>query len=219
MDRLVRFGLDVLNWLSLFFAIGIFVKSVLSLRDNIFLSRMEGNHSLVYIMLFIVFLYFAYHYKKYRFLMSALSIAFIVYLHEFLWFIFTIIHVGFIVSSDIWFYWWIYGFLLNLNVILILSFIIKINKESLSVFLTFYYFVWFFIMIITLWIYHIPYVFSVDNYSINKYQFYNDVLVNALEIIEWGIYTLLFVSFKVIRVSFKGVNYHLSIRWKVEIWI
>jgi len=206
MNRLVRLGLDVLNYLSLFFAIGIFVKSVLSLHNNIFLSRMEGNHSLVYVILFIAFMFFAYHYGKYRFLMSALSIAFMVYLHEFLWFIFTIIHVGFVYPSDYWFYWWIYGILLNLNVILILSFIVKINGKHLSLFMSFYGLVWINLLFITMWIYHIPYVFSVDNYSINKYQFYNDVIVNIIEIIEWGIYTLLFVSFKVIKDSFKGVN-------------
>jgi len=195
----VKLGLDVLNYLSLFFAIGIFVKSVLSLHNNIFLSRMEGNHSLVYVILFSAFVYYSLKYEKYRFLMSALSIAFMVYLHEFLWFIFSIIHVGFIVSSDYWFYWWMYGILVNLIIVLILSFFVKINKENLSVFLTFYGLVWIFIMIITLWIYKIPYVFSVDNYSVDKFKFYNDVFVNGLEVLEWGIYTLLFTIFKVIR--------------------
>jgi hypothetical protein len=200
MNRFVRLSLDVFNWLSLFFAIGIFLRALLSLLNgNIFLSRLEGNHSLIYVILFIVFVFFVFRYKEYRFLKSALSIAFLVYFHEFLFFVFTPIHVEFVQNSDYWFYWWMYGILLNLNVILILSFIVRIDKESLSVFLTFYYFVWFFILIITLWIYHIPYVFSVDNYSVDRFKFYNDVFVNMIEIVEWGIYTLLFVGLKVIR--------------------
>jgi hypothetical protein len=192
--KIVRLGLGILNWLSLFFALGIFANSLIALsQGNIFLSRTEGNHSLIYVTLFIVFVFFTIRYNKYRFLMSAISVAFMVYLHEFLWFIFSIIHVGFVQNSDYWFYWWMYGILVNFDILLILSFLVKIDKEKISFFLMFYYLVWLFMLFYTMWVYHVPYVFSVDNYASDKFQFYYNVDVNALEICEWGLYIVLFL--------------------------
>jgi hypothetical protein len=203
--KYVRLGLGVLNWLSLFFAIGIFLKALFSLNnDNIFLSRTEGNHSLIYVILFIVFVFFTIRYKKHRFLMSALSVLFIVYLHEFLWFIFSIIHVFYIKPSDYWLSWWVYGVLVNFDILLILSFLVKIDYEKISFFLMFYYLVWINLLFYTMWVYHVPYVFSVDNYASYKFQFYYNVDVNALEIAEWGLYILLFLVFK--PISYNNVR-------------
>jgi hypothetical protein len=205
MNRLVRLGLGVLNYLSLFFAIGIFANSLIALsHGNIFLVRTEGNHSLIYIMLFIVFVFFVFRYNKYRFLMSALSVLFIVYLHEFLWFIFSIIHVFYVVQNDYWFNWWVYGVLVNFDILLILSFLVKIDYEKISFFLMFYYLVWINLLFYTMWVYHMPYVFSVDNYASYKFKFYNDIDVNALEILEWGLYIVLFLVFE--PISYNNVR-------------
>jgi len=205
MNRLVRFGLDVLNWLSLMFALGIFSEALFSLLDNnIFLVRTEGNHSLVYVLLFIMFVFFTFRYKKYRFLFSAVSVAFMVYIHEFLWFIFTIIHVFYVKPSDYWLSWWVYGVLVNFDILLILSFIVKIDKTQLQLFITFYYLVWINLLFYTMWVYHVPYVFSIDNYASDKFQFYYNVDVNALEILEWGLYTILFLVFE--PISYNNVR-------------